>query len=358
MHEFFNREPENWNILAFLEECNLPLFKQKIELYLTSLEAISDTQKAFGSVGAMTLGHAPIKSLGQATKQCWGARQHLWEFLTFETLGRLGTCPTRRKKHLWDFLRLRLRVDLWAKSDNGSDCAHARDWKNEKKTKPVDKTSVHFHQVTATDNSMIGINNGSFDVSSKSKRSTRKRKSICYSESSEEDHLSDPDYAEKSERKQKSRSKRSRGKANRDKGIIIPSVETSEEQTTMLFTLKDTTLHEITSQQSLTSEYIAISHKDTPCPVTQSTQQTSLNTISTSRDTPRSVIQSTQQASIFAPQKPIITKAMRDRYSLYLICAFNSTINYIKESVEEEVYTEIKNLLQAKDRLILQETNN
>src|SRR6185369_46577 len=39
----------------------------------------------------------------------------------------------------------------------------------------------------------------------------------------------------------------------------------------------------------------------------------------------------------------------------YLICAFNATINYVKESVEEGVYMEIKNLLQAKDRLILQE---
>ncbi len=47
---------------------------------------------------------------------------------------------------------------------------------------------------------------------------------------------------------------------------------------------------------------------------------------------------------------------MYDRYSPYLICAFNVTINYIKETIEEGIYTEIKNLLQAKDRLILQET--
>ncbi|CAB4434332.1 unnamed protein product [Rhizophagus irregularis] len=47
---------------------------------------------------------------------------------------------------------------------------------------------------------------------------------------------------------------------------------------------------------------------------------------------------------------------MYDRYSPYLICAFNATINYIKETIEEGIYTEIKNLLQAKDRLILQDT--
>ncbi|PKY60397.1 hypothetical protein RhiirA4_484053 [Rhizophagus irregularis] len=73
-------------------------------------------------------------------------------------------------------------------------------------------------------------------------------------------------------------------------------------------------------------------------------------------DTPRSVIQSIQQATIFTPQKLIITKTMYDRYSPYLICAFNATINYIKETIEEGIYTEIKNLLQAKDRLILQDT--
>ncbi|POG60510.1 hypothetical protein GLOIN_2v1486968 [Rhizophagus irregularis DAOM 181602=DAOM 197198] len=198
------------------------------------------------------------------------------------------------------------------------------------------------------------------------KRSIRKRKSIRYRENSEEeDHSSDPDYIEKPKRKQELR-KRSRRKASdgMDKDVIVPLVETSE-------TLEDTTSHEITpdtSQQSSTppeisefltpeiSEDISTSRENTSCPIIQSTQRTPLDTISTLRDIPRSVIQSTQQATIFTPQKPIITKTIYDRYSPYLICAFNTTINYIKETIEEGIYTEIKNLLQAKGRLILQET--
>ncbi|CAG8703556.1 11987_t:CDS:2, partial [Funneliformis mosseae] len=137
-------------------------------------------------------------------------------------------------------------------------------------------------------------------------RLTRKRKKICYTKSSEEDHSSDSEYIEKSKGKQ---TKRSHRKANCDGMDKFSSVETSE--------------------APKTSENI---------------------------DTSREIIQSTQQASIFTLQKPIITKIMYDRYSPYLICAFNATINYIKETVEEGVYIKVKNLLQAKDRLILQET--
>ncbi|GET55954.1 hypothetical protein GLOIN_2v1580400 [Rhizophagus irregularis DAOM 181602=DAOM 197198] len=119
IHEFFNREPENWNILTFLEECNISLFKQKIESYLTSLEAINDTQK--------------------------------------------GPRRERAKNLLEQYKR-------------GPDYAHARDWKKEKKVKPVDGTSP---------------------------KSTGKRKSIRYrytESSDEEEHSSDSDYTEKPER--------------------------------------------------------------------------------------------------------------------------------------------------------------
>ncbi|PKK72205.1 hypothetical protein RhiirC2_710553 [Rhizophagus irregularis] len=255
---------------------------------------VENTDKFFGGVGACTLGHASIKSLGQATKQCWDTRQYLWEFLT-----------------------LRLWVDLTLASLGGPDYAHARDWKKEKKVKPVDGTSVHFHQVT--DSSVIGINNGSFDVSRKPKKSTGKRKSIRYhytESSDEEDHSSDSDYTEKPERKQESRrSKRLRGKANcddMDKGDII--VETSEDentshptQPTMISnTSEDTTLCEITPstpQQLNTSEGFATSRESTPCPTVHSATSTLIAT----------------------PNKPIITKSTYDEFSAHIICAFNTT---------------------------------
>ncbi|CAG8813654.1 16644_t:CDS:2, partial [Gigaspora margarita] len=132
----------------------------------------------------------------------------------------------------------------------GIDYELARSWRKE--TKPASGPSVHIRQ-----------------------KSTRKRKSICYTEGSEEDHSSDSDYREKPKRKQEI-IKRSRRKASdgMDKSIIVPFVETSE-----------------ASQQSLTSSEI------------------SEDIITSREDTPW-----------------------------------------------KGVYIEIKNLLQAKDRLILQET--
>nr|CAG8665332.1 4788_t:CDS:2 [Entrophospora candida] len=99
------------------------------------------------------------------------------------------------------------------------------------------------------------------------------------------------------------------------------------------------------------------------CETTQSTSQQYLTSLDASQnittsceDTPCLVIQLTQEALIITPNKPIITKMMFDTYSPYLICTFNSTINYVKETVEERTYIEIKKLLQMKDQLILQET--
>ncbi|CAG8608645.1 2558_t:CDS:2, partial [Racocetra fulgida] len=175
----------------------------------------------------------------------------------------------------------------------GSDYELARSWKKE--TKPVSGPSVHIRKVKA-DNSLIGINNGSFDVK-------------------KEDHSSDQDYTEKPKRV-KLKKKRSRIKVSdgMDNGVIDPFVETSKAPN-----LEYTTSHEITpntSQQSLTPseilEDIATSRENTPCPVIQSTQRSLLDTISTSQDTP--------------------------------------------QTIEEGIYTEIKNLLQAKDRPILPET--
>ncbi|PKY43042.1 hypothetical protein RhiirA4_456970 [Rhizophagus irregularis] len=193
IHKFFNREPENWNILTFLKECNIPLFKQKIESYLTSLEAINNTQK--------------------------GPRRE-------------------RAKNLLE----------------------------------------QYRQVT--NSSVIGINNGSFDVSRKPKKSTRKRRSVCYTESSEEDDSSDLDYTEEPRQKQKKQElrKRSRRKASddMDEDVVVSFVETSEAP-------EDTTSHEITpgtSQQSSTPPEISespTSRENTPCSVIQSTQWTPLH---------------------------------------------------------------------------------
>ncbi|CAG8756504.1 405_t:CDS:2, partial [Rhizophagus irregularis] len=202
-------------------------------------------------------------------------------------------------------------------------------------------TVVEFHRNITED--LTTINH---DVKTTKRKSTRKRKSIRYryTESSDENHSSDPDYTEKSERKQESRrSKRLREKANcddMDKGDII--VETSEDkntsrpaQPTMISnTSEDTTLCEITPstpQQLNTSEDFATSHESTPCPTVHSATSTLIAT----------------------PNKPIITKATYDEFSAHIICAFNTTIHLVKETIEEPMYERVRNMLQSRNKLAM-----
>ncbi|CAG8622063.1 1827_t:CDS:2, partial [Ambispora leptoticha] len=127
-------------------------------------------------------------------------------------------------------------------------------------------TVMAFHKNIAEDLTTIDR-----DVKPTKKKSTRKRKSICYIESSEGDHSSDLDYTEKPKRKQKSRSKRLRGKANcndMDKGDII--VETSEDENTLSL-----------AQSTMTSN---ISENTTLCEISPSAPRQSLTSLDTSED--------------------------------------------------------------------------
>ncbi|PKY26898.1 hypothetical protein RhiirB3_389905 [Rhizophagus irregularis] len=116
------------------------------------------------------------------------------------------------------------------------------------------------------------------------KKPARKRKSICYTESSEEeDHSSDQDYTEKP-RKKEPRSKRLREKANRDgmdKGDII--IKTSEDENTpspaqptmtsntylrRYYFVRNYSKYTPTNPTSFDiSEDFSTSRESTPCPV-------------------------------------------------------------------------------------------
>ncbi|CAI2194595.1 12069_t:CDS:2 [Funneliformis geosporum] len=207
------------------------------------------------------------------------------------------------------------------------------------------------------------------------KRSTGKRKSICYSHShtessKEEDHSSDPDYIEKPRRNKKPRSNRSRRKVERDgmdKDDIIE--ETSEDkntpssaQLTMTSNIsEDTTLVE-TSPSTLQAQPTITSLNNSE-DIAQSTPQQTPTSFdmseyfSTSREsTPCPVVQPTQQVLINTPNKPVVTKVMCDKYSPYLVCVFSATINHVKETIDEGTYREIEKLFLMKNRLVLQES--
>ena len=93
-------------------------------------------------------------------------------------------------------------------------------------------------------------------------------------------------------------------------------------------------------------------------PVAQQTI-TSLDAADIATSYQRPVVQSGKQDLILTPNHPnhpIVTKMMCDEYSPYLICTFNSTINYIENATEEKTFMEIKKMPQMNDRLILQES--
>lgn len=45
MHRYFNRVPSEWNIIGFLNECELTSMRTKIGLYLRCLETIANTKE-------------------------------------------------------------------------------------------------------------------------------------------------------------------------------------------------------------------------------------------------------------------------------------------------------------------------
>ncbi|CAG8650015.1 5785_t:CDS:2, partial [Paraglomus occultum] len=59
---------------------------------------------------------------------------------------------------------------------------------------------------------------------------------------------------------------------------------------------------------------------------------------------------------IVTPNKPIIMNATYEEYSAHIICAFNTTIHLVKETIGEQAYEEDKNMLQMGNKLIISET--
>ncbi|RUP16715.1 hypothetical protein BC936DRAFT_139518 [Jimgerdemannia flammicorona] len=45
IHEYFNRQSAEWNILGFLNECDTEPFQRKIDKYLKCLETIDSCER-------------------------------------------------------------------------------------------------------------------------------------------------------------------------------------------------------------------------------------------------------------------------------------------------------------------------
>ncbi|CAG8660516.1 19539_t:CDS:2, partial [Dentiscutata erythropus] len=77
-----------------------------------------------------------------------------------------------------------------------------------------------------------------------------------------------------------------------------------------------------------------VSHERTPDPTTCSIKCTLLTT----------------------PNKPIITKSTYYQYSAHIICALNTTIHLVKETLEEQAYEKVKNMLQMGNKLAIKDS--
>ncbi|CAG8683725.1 20638_t:CDS:2, partial [Racocetra persica] len=141
VHNYFNREPCDWNITDFLNECELELFRDKIGCYLTSLENIIAT-------GNNDERCKRAKFLyDQYKKACirsflltliWG-RDNLYALSDVKPLRRPGGIENREN-----------RIEI--------------------RTGP----SIHLHNPIFTENPLVGtlgsINGGTFNLSEESKR--------------------------------------------------------------------------------------------------------------------------------------------------------------------------------------------
>ncbi|RUS25343.1 hypothetical protein BC938DRAFT_472306 [Jimgerdemannia flammicorona] len=106
IHEYFKRKSSEWNILAFLEECDEEIYQSKISYYLKSLQRISQSEKGRRQERAKALNggvewtskvhvHSSLQS--QATKLVVGRRQSP-KFVWCSSLqSQSATSPTRAR---------------------------------------------------------------------------------------------------------------------------------------------------------------------------------------------------------------------------------------------------------------------
>ncbi|CAG8659411.1 27391_t:CDS:2 [Dentiscutata erythropus] len=99
----------------------------------------------------------------------------------------------------------------------------------------------------------------------------------------------------------------------------------------------------IKSQKYVCNNFI--SYESTLCPTVYSATSTLIAT--------PNIIHSATSTLIVILNKPIITKAIYNEYSAHIICAFNTMIHLVKETIEKLVYEKVKNMLQVGNKLVM-----
>ncbi|CAG8698669.1 29976_t:CDS:10 [Racocetra persica] len=56
---------------------------------------------------------------------------------------------------------------------------------------------------------------------------------------------------------------------------------------------------------------------------------------------------------IVTPNKPVITNASYNQYSMHMICAFGSTLHLVKETTDKQLYEEIEKIIKMRNKSVL-----
>ncbi|CAB4413389.1 unnamed protein product [Rhizophagus irregularis] len=261
-HKYFNRKPDDWNITDFLNECEAELFRDKVGCYLTSLETIINTEKDERCERAKLLydrykkGAQPDYHLSRK----WKNKR--------EQASDTGVPSVHFNNPIFT------GNPLVGNSGNINGGTFVNESKREhgkvktsRKTTLLERSIGDELSISAEDNrkrpSDEDVEQEEYDVKPTKRKPARKRRSISYTVSSEEeDRLSDLDYVEKPKRNKKPRSNRSCGKAKRDAMDngdisedttlveISPSTLQAQPTITSLNNSEDNTIAQSTPQQT------------------------------------------------------------------------------------------------------------
>ncbi|GBB93852.1 hypothetical protein RclHR1_02240024 [Rhizophagus clarus] len=115
-HEYFKKRASEWNIIGFLNTCELESFRQKIECYLCSLEMIKNTETSQRREKAQALfdkyKEAGIRFTSFAKNIENGVVDDLRALLSFKSSGRAEPRPDRELARKWECERVSKQVHI------------------------------------------------------------------------------------------------------------------------------------------------------------------------------------------------------------------------------------------------------
>ncbi|CAG8700539.1 11976_t:CDS:2, partial [Acaulospora morrowiae] len=168
-YEYFAQKPSKWDIIEFLEQCDLEPYGKKVDRYIRCLRCIArgEQKKRKEKAEELLRRYSKIHSVldhsrpfaffatAESQNQCWSTDDPCWAQITLQ-------------------------------SGNKPDQQRVKDWEKTRKSSKISGgSSVHIHHSTLSGSNLSITGNGSTKATTKRKREgLRERKVISYAESS------------------------------------------------------------------------------------------------------------------------------------------------------------------------------